>query len=140
MQGEHLPLQHHTARYCPGSKMNEHGEAAPTAFFLKKDESYLSVEWMEYMGQSCRTEEIRVVIDILSQKLSLGSSARIAVLGVGSVCAHVLTETGYPIQVLHEPEPNDPAHSGIHGSAVDEIIIAGLIAESVEEMHPVKSI
>jgi hypothetical protein len=39
---------------------------------------------------------------------------------------------------LHEPEPDDPAHSGIHDIAQDEILIADLIAEKVEETYPVK--
>ncbi len=60
MQGEHLPLQDHTARYCPGSKLNENGGAAA------------------------------------------------------------------------------PAHSGIHDTAADEMMIAELITEAVEETRPVQ--
>jgi len=138
MQGEHLPLQDHTARYCPGSRIAENGKPAPAAFHLRKGEPYLSVEWLEYLGQPGRPDEIRAVIEILSKKLRLGASARIAVLGVGAVCAHVRKETGYSIRVLHEPEPDDPAHSGIHDTAADEMMIAELIAEAVEETHPVQ--
>ncbi|KXB09252.1 hypothetical protein AKJ60_00595 [candidate division MSBL1 archaeon SCGC-AAA385M11] len=108
------------------------------AFHLRKGEPYLSVEWLEYPGQPGRPAEIRAVIEILSQKLRLGSSARLAVLGVGAVYDHVRKETGYSIRVLHEPEPDDPAHSGIHDTAAGEMMIAELIAEAVEETHPVK--
>ena len=89
MQGEHLPLRDHTARYCTGSRIAENGKPAPAAFHLRKGGSNLSVEWLEYLGQSERPDEIRAVIDILSKKLRLGSSARIAVLGVGAICSHV---------------------------------------------------
>jgi hypothetical protein len=50
----------------------------------------------------------------------------------------VQKETGYLIRFLHEPEPDDPAHSGIHDTAADEMMIAEIIAEAVEETHPVK--
>ena len=136
MQGVHLPLQDHTARYCPGSRLAENGKPAPAAFHLKKGESYLSVEWLESLGQPGRLDEIRAVIDILSKKLRLGASARIAVLGVGAVCSHVQKETGYLIRFLHEPEPDDLAHSGIHDTAADEMMIAEIIAEAVEETYP----
>lgn len=138
MQGEHLPLQDHTARYCTGSKIAENGNVAPAAFHLRKGESCLSVGWLECLGQSERPDEIRAVIDILSKKLRLGSSARIAVLGVGAICSHVRKETGYLIRILHEPEPIDPAHSGIHDTAANEMMIAELIAEAVEETYPVQ--
>lgn len=99
MKGEHLPVQDHTARYCPGSRLAENGKPAPVAFHLRKGEPYLSVEWLEYPGQPGRLDEIRAVIEILSKKLRLGSSARLAVLGVGAVCDHVRKETGYSIRV-----------------------------------------
>ncbi len=138
MKGEHLPYEDHTARYCPGSKIEDNGRIAPTAFHLRRGEPYLSVEWLEHLGQSDRSEEIQAVIAIFSQKLHLGSSARIAVLEVGSVCGYVRKETRYSIRFLHEPEPDDPAHSGIHNTAQDEMLIAELIAEKVDEAYPVK--
>lgn len=140
MKGEHLPYADHTARYCPGSKIEDNGRIAPTAFHLRRGETYLSVEWLEYLGQPDRSGEILAVIDILAKKLRLGSSARVAVLEVGIVCSHVRKETGYLLRFLHEPEPGDPAHSGIHDTKVDEMIIAELIAESVEETHMVQKI
>lgn len=140
MPGAPLPLQDHTARYCPGSKLEENGAIAPPAFHLRKGEPYLSVEWLEYLDQPDRPAAIRAVIEILSTKLRLGSSAKIAVLEVGAVCAHVRRETGYAIRFLHEPEPDDPAHSGIHDTAADEMLIAELIVEAVEDVYPVKAI
>ena len=138
MQDKHLPFNDNTARYCPGSKIDDNGEISPTAFHLRQGESFLSVEWLEYLGKFDRPGEIQAVIDILSKKLRLGSSARIAVLEVGATCSHVRKETGHTIRFLHEPEPEDPAHSGIYDTAVDEMIIAELLAEMVEETHSIK--
>ena len=117
---------------------SETSSISPTAFHLRRGEPYLSVEWLEYLGRSGRSEEIQAVIAILSQKLRLGSSARIAVLEVGSVCHYARMETGYSIRFLHEPEPDDPAHSGIHDTAQDEMLLAELIAEKVDESYTVR--
>ncbi len=134
----HLPLNDHTARYCPGSKLTEDGCPAPTAFHLRRGETYLSVEWLEALNQESRNEAITDVIAVLSDKLRLGASARLAVLNVGQVCRHVREASMYSLRFLHEPEPDDPVHSGIHDTAQDEMLIAELIAEKVEGLYPVK--
>lgn len=136
--GKELPLQDHTARYCPGSKLTEDGGIAPTAFHLRQEEVYLSVEWLECLAQPSRVDEIKEVINILSGKLRLGNSAKIAVLNIGTVCHHVREASMYSVRFLREPEPDDPAHSGIHDTIQDEMMIAELIAERVAQMHPVK--
>ncbi len=134
----HLPLDDHTVRYCPGSKLMEDGRPAPTAFHLRRGETYLSVEWLEALNQENRNEAIADVIAILSRKLRLGSSARLAVLNVGQVCGHVREASLYSLRFLHEPEPDDPMHSGIHDTAQDEMLIAELITEKIEEIYSVK--
>lgn len=140
MIGEHLPLHDHTARYCPRSKIFEDGTVSPTAFHLRSNERYVSVEWLEALNQPTRTDEIRQVVKILSTKLGLGTSAKIAITHVGTVCQHVREVSGFQIRVLHEPEPNDPAHSGIYDTAQDEMQIAELIVEKIEETWPVRDL
>ena len=135
---KNLTYRDHTARYCPGSKLTEDGGIAPTAFHLRKEESYLSVEWLEYLDQPSRPDEIKEVINMLSQKLHLGASAKIATLNVGTVCQYVQDVSMFSIRFLHEPESNDPAHSGIHDTDQDEMMIGELIAEKVENNYPVK--
>ena len=137
--GEHLPFQDHAARYCPGSRISADGTVSATAFFLRRGEKYLSAEWLEHLKESSRVDEIRTVIDILSRKLQLGASARLAVLNVGAVCSHVTEASGFRIRFMHEPEPDDPAHSGIWDTNQDEMMISELIAQKVYEMHPVKA-
>lgn len=134
----HLPQQDHTARYCPRSKLTEDDIPAPTAFHLRRGETYLSVEWLESLNQESRNEAIAEVIAILSGKLRLGATAKLAVLNVGHVCRYVREASMYSIRFVHEPEPEDPAHSGIHDTAQDEMLIAELIIEKVEEIYPVK--
>lgn len=136
--GDHLPLQDHTARYCPGTKLTEDDRPAPTAFHLRRGETYLSVEWLEALNQESRNDAISEAIAILSGKLRLGANARLAVLNVGQVCRYVREASLYSIRFLHEPELHDPAHSGIHDTGQAEMLIAELITEKVEAIYPVK--
>lgn len=138
MTGEHLPLRDCTARYCSGSTISEDGSVSPTAFHLRRGEKYLSVEWLEFLKQPTRTHEIHKVIEILSRKLRLGATSRVAVTKVGDVCGHVMDSIGLEIRFLHEPEPDDPAHSGIFDTAQDEMMIAEHIVEKVLDTHLVK--
>jgi len=136
MTNRHLPLSHHIARYCPGSRLTQDGEVSGAAFYLRPGERFVSVEWLEYLQQPDRNSEIQKVLEIFSSKLKLGSSAKIVILNVGNLCRHVRTYSMYSIRVLHEPEDDDPAHSGIHDTVQDEMLISELIAEKVSALHP----
>ena len=135
MKGDHLPGKDHVIRYCPGSKLAEDGTPLGTAFYLRRNEKYLSVEWMEYFQQRTKECAVKEVESILLRKLNVGSTARMAVLNVDNLCHHVKTQTALTIRVLHEPSGKDPAHSGIYDTDQDEMIIAELIAETVDTLH-----
>ena len=62
-------------------------------------------------------------------------------LNVGKTRSHVKrnSEDRRILQVLHEPEKSiDESHSGIHGYRLEDIMIADLIAQSIQEVHPSK--
>lgn len=138
MKGDKLPSQDHVARYCGYTTLSEDGKVSSTAFRLRKDrkEQYLSVQWLECLRKPDRFSEIQELRRILSGNLTLGTTARIAVLHVGTVCDYVKECSGYNIKVLHEPQPGDPSHSGIHDTIQDEIMIAELIVEKIVETYP----
>ncbi|MDZ7760068.1 MAG: hypothetical protein U5L00_07425 [Desulfovermiculus sp.] len=139
MKGDHLPFTHHIARYCSGTRLTNQGCPAPTAFHLRPGETFLSVQWLEYLEQADRSNEIQEVVNALARNMHFGKTAKIAVLNVGQICNHVDDYAGYLIRVLHEPEKGNEAHSGIHDTIQDEMIIAELLAEKVSEVHAVKS-
>jgi len=62
---------------------------------------------------------------------------RISILNVGNTCHRVKIQTVHTIRILHEPGRNDPAHAGIYDTAQDEMIIAELIAEAVDDNYRV---
>lgn len=138
MKGEHVPFAHHIGRYCSGTRLTENGCAAPTAFHLRPGEPYLSVQWLEYLSQEDRDRAVREATAAMARNMRLGSTAKIAVLNVGQACNYVHDTAGYSIRVLHKPEQNNEAHSGIHDTGQNEMVIAELLAEKVSEMRAVK--
>lgn len=132
----HLPRSSHIARYCGPSRILENGNISGAVFLLRADEDYLSVNWLERLPFKDRNSQVKEVRK--RSQLVPSSGARIAVLNVGEICEHVKTESSYTISVLHEPIVQDDSHSGIHGTAQDQLMISELIAEKVLESHPAK--
>lgn len=96
------------------------------------------MEWLECLNQPNRRQEMGAVVGILARKLQIKASAVIPVTHIVEVCNYVAEASGFSIRFRHEPEPDDPAHSGIYGTDQDEMMIAELIAEKATEMYAVK--
>ena len=142
MKGDKLPDPNHITRFCRPMQAPE-GQIQATAFMLRSDDKYLSVNWLEYLNCSSRDHEINEIRNIYSEKFNVGARAKIAVLNVGEVREKVLTESPDKrnIEVLHEPIENDvydPSHSGIYNLKQDDELIAELILETVHEVHPAR--
>jgi hypothetical protein len=142
MKGDKIPDPDHIARFCRPMQASD-GQIQATAFMLRSDEEYLSVNWLEYFNCSRRDHEITEIRNVYSEKLNVGARAKIAILNVGEVREKVLTESPDKrnIEVLHEPIENDvhdPSHSGIYNLKQDNELIAELILETVHEVHPAR--
>lgn len=140
MKGERIPDADHVARLCGGSHIREDGTVGPTAFMLRKGEVYLSVNWLEFLKLPTRTAQIEEVFRVVGTKRKIGSSARLAVLNVGTIqkIGAELGQRAVSIAVLHEPEEgagSDPSHSGIHGMADRDNTISEFLARAVTERH-----
>ncbi len=148
MKDEPLPDTDHISRYCPFGSLLDGGEVTGTSFLLRRDpkreEEYLSVNWLEHLRLDNRTAEIAEVRRVLSTKRSLGGKAKIAVLNVGNTKDNVRQKSPdrRDLRILHRPnEPPefpDPSHSGIFDTLLDEQLVAELIAESVKETYPTR--
>lgn len=136
MKGDLLPDQDHICRYCSATKFTENGLITGAAFQLRPSDKYLSVNWLEFFQLTDRQEQIREVRKVL--RLTLGAKARLAVLNVEAIVNFVHTQSpdARKLRVLHEPEENDPSHSGIYRFGYDDHLIADLIAETVQEFYP----
>jgi hypothetical protein len=108
------------------------------AFFLRRAEVYLSVNWLEATGASHRQAQVQAVLGHLIAKLGkLPAKGRLAVLHLETAFNHVAENT-YPSRILsahHEPEPLDPSHAGIYGYEFEEDAIADLLAFAVSDTY-----
>jgi hypothetical protein len=137
MKDDTIPDPHHVARLCNPKYIDE-GVIQAGAFMLKRGEENLSVDWLEYLSCSTRGDEITEVRHIYSEKFSrVPTHAQIAVLNVGQMREKVRKESPdrRDLNVLHNPEDNDPVHSGIYDLKQDDEMIAELILESVLETY-----
>lgn len=140
MKGDPVPDDHHVSRYCSKTKLTESGAVTGSAFQLAPDQKYLSVNWLEFLNLPKRQDEIAEIRKVLSSKgLTLRKSGKIAVLLVGEVIQYVRTEApdSRTLKILHEPETNDPSHSGIFGLSLgsEDDLIADLIAQTVNDSY-----
>ena len=107
---------------------------------LKGGEDYLSVDWLEFTGETERDAQIETARTALRRRgFELRPSARLAVLNVGEMVDYVRQEAPDHrlLTVSHQPRRADDPHSGIfdtnHTDA--ELLIAALIAERVSQVY-----
>ncbi len=143
MKDDQIPPDHHVSRYCGGGSLLN-GEVTGVSFYLRAEDEYHSVNWLDFLGLGDRDSEIGEIRRVLSTKMNLGSTAKIAVLNVDYMKDHVRQNSPdhRDLRVLHRPdEPPDkpdPSHSGIFDTRQDEQFIAELIAEKVLETFAAK--
>lgn len=145
MQGELIPDADHVARYCkPQSIAPSTGKPTGESFKLRNGQNpeiYASVNWLELLARSSRGKEIEELRRIFAQKpFKLSTKGLFAVLNVGNTKKYVLKESpdSRRLRFIHEPEFDDPSHSGMHGYAHEDNLIAELIAETVIETQAAK--
>lgn len=140
MKGDKIPDKDHIARFCKASAV-ENGEIQASAFMVRTGEESLSVNWLEFLDCASRKEELITLRRIFAEKkITLTARAKMAVLNVGDVCERILAESPDRrlIKVIHDPELEDPSHSGIYNLKQDDELIAELILETVNESYPAR--
>jgi hypothetical protein len=140
MKGQAIPDSDHVSRYCKATAV-ENGEISAAAFMMRRSDAHLSVNWLEELNCPDRAGQIRDLQKLYARKLKVGAAARIAVLNVGAIRTKVKRESPDRrlLPVLHEPEPDDPSHSGIYEIPYEDEIVAELIAQEILERHPAKA-
>jgi hypothetical protein len=146
VKGVQVPDPDHVARYCGGASIHEDGRIDGGVFRLRKldgkPEPYLSVNWLEYLEPSDRAKQLDALRTTFQQKprFKVGSSARFAVHNVGDLRAYVRANSPdqRELSVLHEPDLDDASHCGVYGLAMDDDLVADLIADIVQAIYPAK--
>lgn len=141
MQGDIIPDSDNIARLCMPKTVDD-GVIQASAFILREDELGLSVNWLEFLECPDRATEIVEIQRVYASKLTVGRSAKIAILNVGEIRELVYRETedNRNIEVIHAPDElyNDPSHSEIMNLRPDNEFIAELIYEIILETHPAR--
>lgn len=140
MTNDSVPENDNISRYCSATHITEDGQITGTAFQLRPSDDYLSVNWLEFLRLNSRDEEIKEIRRVLAEKLRLGGRAKFAVLNIKEIIDSVESKSPdrRKLSVLHEPEEEDPSHSGIYGFQHDDSLISDLIAELIQETYPAK--
>ena len=84
MRGEVIPDSDHVSRYCKPSTVGHLCEPIATAFFPRKNEANLSVNWLEFLDAQSLTNAIgQVRTGFLARGYGLRPNGRFVVLNVG---------------------------------------------------------
>ncbi|MCH7612937.1 MAG: hypothetical protein IIB45_06205 [Candidatus Marinimicrobia bacterium] len=146
MSEDRVPDKDHIARLCLPSKIeNENIQAS--AFMLRKDEIFLSVNWLEILNCTDREDEISEIRNVYSAKFTVSKNAKLAVLNVGELCKKVVEKSPdhRMLEVFHTPiissgsELGDPSHSEIYHLMPDHETIAELIVQTIQQTYPARA-
>ncbi len=139
MTNQPIPNDDHVSRYCKPSVINSIGQPMASAFSPRQDETYLSVNWLEYFGHPDLDVAIDRVRAVFQKKdYRVVRNGRFAVLNVGAVKTAAHEATGPALQVEHLPSNVDGSHAGILGYSAEDFAIATELAALVgsKDLHP----
>ena len=102
-----LPDSDHVLRYCSPIHITKETIKA-SAFGLRSNEEFLSVNWMEYFDKPVK-QQVDAIRVALGKKLELKPKGRFARLRVETVKTRL-----QGAKVKHLPEDEDPSHAGIY--------------------------
>ena len=111
----------------------------PAAFQLRKGESYVSVNWLEYFGATNLSAAVERVSEVFRNKgYGLRPNGRFAVLNVGAAKMAVHESTSLLLSIDHLPLDDDQSHAGIFGYPPEDLAVALELAALVgsKDVHP----
>ena len=106
-----IPDSDFVVRYCsPNTIIGHH--IARTAFQIKHDNEFASVNWMpKNIHMYSGLEQIKSILE--QKSFHVRPNGRFAVFNVKIIKLYVYELTGIKISVYHVPSPSDPTHAGI---------------------------
>ena len=110
-----------------------------TAFIPRQNEDHLSVNWLEYFGETELNAAVERVREVFRSKdFTLRPNGRFAVLNVEAAKTGVLEAVRLTLNINHLPCNDDPSHAGILGYASEDLAVAIELAALVafQDVHP----
>ena len=139
MIDEPLPDDDHISRYCSPSAVDERGLPLSAAFKPKQREGYLSVNWLEYFGETDLDAAVERVREVFrSKNYQVRPNGRFAVLNVAAAKTAVQEGVGTSLCINHLPLHDDESHSGILGYDSHDLAVAVELRALVshQDVHP----
>lgn len=125
MTGDILPDADHVSRYCKPSAVDRQGRPMAAAFLPRRDEEFLSVNWLEYCGLPDLEAAVgQVRMQFQGRGYGLRRNGRFAVLNVGTAKAAVSQQLQRQLRIDHQPRDGDESHAGIHGYSCTDLAVA----------------
>ena len=109
------------------------------AFIPRQSEDYLSVNWLEYFGETELNAAIERVREVFHGKsFQVRPNGRFAVLNVGNTKMAVAEAVGRTLTIDHSPLSDDQSHAGIFGYASEDLAVAIELTALVtsQDVHP----
>ena len=133
MKTNQLPDDHHLSRYCKPSALGKDGLPLAAAFILRKDETCLSVNWLEYYGLESVEYCVEMVRRTFAAKgFNLRPNGRFVVITVDSAKEAIKAATGTLGRVDHCPLPNDQSHACLSGYSSGDLAAALELRNTVQ--------
>ena len=127
MTNELIPEDDHVLRYCTPSKI-ENGFPLPIAFKLKKnDETYLSVNWVEYYKCENLLSNIQKIREEFNKNHSLSKNGKFVLFQVSKTKESIKETTDQSLCFKKIPYPDSPSHSGIYGYEYNDEVVEDLV-------------
>ena len=143
MNGCDLPDSDHVVRYAGFTDILDDGTLNCSAFQLRKEETGLSVNWMECFEDRAKEQQLEEIRPLI--RLKRGRKGGLAELNVGKTREHLGNRLDQ-LRFISVPLPADekfeadPSHSEIIGlppkDSPESELIGDMIAECVIEIHP----
>jgi hypothetical protein len=130
-RGKDLPNEHHVMRSVPWNKLRKDEDEnvvgfLPQAFELRPDESYLSVNWLEYFDGD-HEQRTKKAVNAFREKFSVGKKAVFGIAQVGKI-KEVCRANGTTVRIAYAPTADHPSHAAINNFPRDDLALLDAMA------------
>lgn len=129
----------HVARHCSAMRIKTNGTPLPAAFQLRKNEQFLSVNWIEYFGRANTADNmVKVGEEVCKHRDISGKSGCFAVINVGGAKRTIAEKHNKVLLFKDLQESNHPSHAGVYGYTASDLGVAHTLSEMVgrNNMYP----
>lgn len=131
-KGKDLPDEHHVIRHVPWTKLRKDEDEnvigfLPQAFELRPDETYLSVNWLEYFDGD-QQQRIQEAVRAYRKNAHVRKKAVFGVANVGKVKEICHSTGATAVRIVYAPTIDHPSHAAITNTPRDDLALLDAMA------------